>query len=357
MSISIGIIGLPNSGKTTVFNALTRGTVSSEDTLLHIGIAKVPEPRLVTLGEMIHPKRLVPAEIHYIDFGATGKGIHGQLLNQLNQSDALIIVIRAFVNESVPHPEGSIDIERDISSMNLELVLSDLMTLTRRLEKIEDSLKGIQVSERQSILQEKNTVQKIKTSLETDHPIREEQLTPLETKLVTQYNLLTAKPLLMVINIGEEQIKEATSLEHKLASKYARPQYQLTTLCGKLEAELIQLDDDTAREMRSEYGLNQMVLERTLKNSYGLLNLVTFFTIVSGEVKAWSIPKGTTALSAAGRIHSDMERGFIRAEVVNFNDLIQYGSLAEARKKGHLRLEGKSTEIQDGDIVTFLFNV
>ncbi len=363
MSIDIGIIGLAKSGKTTIFNALTKGKADTRSLAPHIGIAKVPEPRLKVLADMLHPKRVVPAEVSYIDIGASVKGlggdkaIGGQILNQLNDADALINVIRAFTDESIPHIEGSLDVERDIATANLELALYDIGIIGRRLERIETSLKGAKATERQGLLREQELLTKLKADLEKDVPIRELRLTTDQARTIANYQFLTAKPLLIVVNIGEEQISQAASLEAELNSHYSRPKSGIITLCGELEMELTQLDNDAAEGFRAEFGITESGLDRIIKLSYQLLGLISFFTIASDEVKARSIPKGTDALKASGKIHSDMERGFIRAEVISYDDLMKCGSLSEAHKKGLLRLEGKSYIVQDGDVITFLFNV
>jgi GTP-binding protein YchF len=368
MSIDIGIIGLPQSGKTTVFNALTKGkadTVShtTEGLTPHVGMVKVPEPRLRVLDEMLHPKKVVPVEARYIDIGASvktlaqDKGLGGELLNQLSNVDTLISVIRAFVDESLPHPAGSLDIKRDIATLNLELVFSDLAIIERRLERIETSLKGAKPPERQGLLREQEILTKFKADLEKDMPIRELTLDPGEARIITNYQFLTAKPLLIAVNIGEEQLPQAASLEAELNSSYSGEKCRIITLCGKLEMELAQLENSAAQEFRTEFGIKESGLERTIKLSYELSGLISFFTIASNEVRAWSIKKGTTALKAAGKIHSDMEKGFIRAEGIGYDDLVRCGSIAEARKQGLLRLEGKDYLIQDGDVITFLFNV
>ena len=363
MSVDIGIIGLAKSGKTTIFNALTRGKADIESTAPNIGIAKVPEPRLKMLADMLHPKRLVSAEARYIDIGASVKGlakeqaISGQLLNQLSTVEALINVVRAFADDRIPHVEGSLDVDRDIATIDLELAFSDLTLLERRLERIDISLKGAKQPERQGLLREQELLNKIKTDLEKDVPIREQKLTPDEARAIAGYQFLSAKPLLIVVNIGEDQLPQVASLEAELNSRYLRPKSRLITFCGKLEMELAQLDDSDAEGFRTELGIGESGLDRTIRASYELLGLISFFSIASDEVKAWSIQNGTNALKAAGKIHSDMERGFIRAEVISYNDLSKCGSLAEARKKGLLRLEGKSYIVQDGDVITFLFNV
>jgi len=368
MSIDIGIIGLPQSGKTTVFNALTKGkadTIShtAEGLTPHIGIAKVPEPRLTVLDEMLHPKKLVPVEARYVDIGASvkvlaqAKGIGGELLNELSNVDALISVVRAFGDAAIPHPEGSPDVNRDIATLKLELVFSDLAIMERRLERIETSLKGAKPAERPGLLREKEILIKLQADLEKDKPIRELALDPTEAKIINNYQFLTAKPLLMVVNIGEEQLPQAATLEAELNSLYSGNKCGAITLCGKLEMELAQLEDSAAQEFRAEFGLKESGLERTIKLSYELSGLISFFTVASNEVRAWSITKGTTALKAAGKIHTDMEKGFIRAEGISYDYLIKCGSIAEARKQGRLRLEGKDYIIQDGDVITFLFNV
>jgi len=363
MSVEIGITGLAKSGKTTIFNGLTKGKADITSGDPHIGVAKVPEPRLKVLTDMLHPKKVVPAEVKYIDIGASAKGLDkdkaksGQLLAELSNVDAIINVVRAFADESIPHIEGSLNVERDIASTNSELTFSDLFLIEKRLERIEVSLKGAKQLERQGFLHEQELLMKIKAHLEKNTPIRELELNADEARAIAGYQFLTAKPLLIVANIGEEQLPKAASLEAELNSHYSRPKCHIIALCGKLEMELAQLDDSAAEEFRSEFSIQEPGLDRAVKASYELLGLISFFTIASGEVRAWSIPKGTPALKAAGKIHSDMEKGFIRAEVIGYDDLIKCGSLAEARHKGLLRLEGKSYIVQDGDIITFLFNV
>ncbi|MCK5181480.1 MAG: DUF933 domain-containing protein, partial [Dehalococcoidia bacterium] len=245
--------------------------------------------------------------------------------------------------------------KRDIASLDLELAISDLAIMERRLDKLETSLKGAKAAERDSYLKEQLLLQKVKSELEKDIPIRLQSLAKEELKMLANYQFLTAKPMLVVLNIGEETISQAAQLEGELSSLY--PQFALVALCGKLEMELAQLSDAEASEFREAMGLNQPALDRLIGLSYSLLGLVSFFTTVSSELKAWTIPGGTPAPKAAGKIHSDIERGFIRAEVISYSDLESCGNIAEARKRGLLRTEGKNYIIQDGDVVTFLFNV
>jgi len=368
MNIEIGIIGLPESGKTTIFNALTKGKADTihhapEGVKPHVGITKVPEPRLKALEELLHPKKVVPVEIGYVDIGASvkdmakDKGIGGELLNRLSTVDALINVARTFPDESIPHLEGSLDVNRDIGTMDLELAFSDLAIIERRLQRIQASLKAAKPAERQVFIHEQETLLKFKAELEKDIPIRELRLSPGETRMIANYQFLTAKPLLIAVNIGESQFPEAESLEAELGSSHSGEKRSLIVLCGELEMELAQLEESAQEEFRAEFGIRESAPERIIKLSYELLGLVSFFTIAHEEVRAWSVPGGTVAHKAAGKIHTDMERGFIRAEVISYDDLLKYGSLAEARKRGLLRLEGKEYVVRDGDVITFLFNV
>ncbi len=368
MTINIGIIGLPQSGKTTVFNALTG---SKADTVLHrtdtlapnIGMAHVPEPRLKVLDNIFHPAKTVYSEVKYIDIGASvkslakDKGLGGQLLNQLSTVDTLICVVRAFKDESIPHPNGSLDIKRDIEALNLELVFSDLAIMERRLERLENSMKAAKPGERAPLLQEKEILLKMQTEMEKDKPIRTQDVDPSAARFISNYQFLTAKPLLIVINIDEEQLKNAAALEADLNKQFGTAGCRVVALCGKLEMELAQMDENDAQVFRQDYGLKESGLEHTIRASYELSNLITFFTVGPDEDRAWPIKKNTTAVKAAGKIHTDLEKGFIRAETIQIDELLKCGGLAEARKKGVLRMEGKEYIVQDGDIITILFNV
>jgi GTP-binding protein YchF len=323
-------------------------------------VAKVPDSRLSALEGIFQPKKTVPAEVSYIDiagslkgFGKEGPG--GEFLSYLTTADALLQVVRAFEDDKVPHPEGSTEPKRDIASLDLELAISDLAIMERRLDKLEASLKGAKAAERDSYLTEQFLLQKVKAELEKDTPIRLQDLAKEELKMLANYQFLTAKPMLVVLNIGEDQISQASQLEGEISSLY--PQFAVVALCGKLEMELAQLSDAEAKEFRESMGLSKPALDRVIDLSYSLLGLVSFFTTVSSELKAWTVPGGTPAPKAAGKIHSDMERGFIRAEVISYSDLEGCGNIAEARKRGLLRTEGKNYIIQDGDVVTFLFNI
>jgi GTP-binding protein YchF len=368
MSVDIGIVGLSKSGKTTIFNGLTKGKAatggySSKAQAANIGMAAVPDERLYQLAKIFKPRKIVHAEVKFIDIGAslkemaTDKGIGGQLLNQLSAVDMLLNVVRAFKDESIPHPEGSLDTNRDIEAMNLELTFSDLAILEKRLERMEGSFKAAKAAERTTLTHEKDILLKIKTDLEKDRPIRELDLTPEELKTISNFQFLTAKPLLSVVNLGEDQLPQAKQIEDELNSRYSRPHCRIIASCGKLEMELSQMGDEAMDEFRKEFGMQESGLDRTIKLSYELLDLISFLTVGEDECRAWPIKRLTEAVKAAGKVHTDIERGFIRAEVVHYRDLLKFGGMAEAKKQGLVRLEGKNYLVQDGDCINFLFNV
>ncbi len=354
--MEIGIIGLPKSGKTTLFHALTKKGGETK-TAMNIGVAKVPDPRLQRLEEIFKPKRTIPVEVRYVDAAPKGFTRDGVVASELSPADALIQVIRAFEDDRVPHPEGSIDPERGLSTLNLELAFSDLAIIEHRLGRIEVALKGARQEERELIHREKALLERIKDELEHDTPLREQTLSEEEMRIIESYQFLTAKPQLIVLNIGEDRLGDADSLEEEWRARYSRPRLEVAVLSAEIEEELAELSEEDAGEFRSAMGLGGTGSERIIRLSYSLLGLISFFTVVSQEVKAWTIHKGTTAPRAAGKVHSDMERGFIRAEVIQFDDLVKCGSIAEGRKRGLLRSEGKNYTVQDGDIITFLFNI
>lgn len=361
----VAIIGLPKSGKTTIFNALTSGKAAtaaySPSLTPNMGVAKIRDSRLLVLENIFHPKKTIPAEVSYVDIAGSAKAfsskgeMKGELLGYLTTADALLQVVRVFEDENIPHPEGSINPERDIATLDLELAFSDLAIIERKLDKLKDALKEVKAPERGPYLKEQTLLQKIKAALDNDMPVRQQSLTEDELQLLSNYQFLTAKPTLIILNIGESQIPEASQLESEMKSLY--PQFAVIALCGKLEMELGQLSDIEAKEFRDAMGLTTPALDKVITLSYNLLGLISFFTTASAELKAWTIPSGTTAPKAAGKVHSDMERGFIRAEVINCGDLEKCGNLVEARKKGLLRTEGRNCIVHDGDVITFLFNV
>ena len=359
---------MPQSGRTTLLNALTRGRAEegasgSSRQEVHTGVIRMPDTRLDTLAKIFNPDKIVPVQINYLDVPANreatdGSGISGQFLNLLQGADALLLVIRAFDNPSVPHVSGSVDPQRDAANMEADLAFSDLGILERRAQRIEASLKGARDRERDILLAEAGLVQRVREGLEQGAPVREQQVLPVDRDTLANYQLLTAKPLLIGFNIDEAALPGASELESELASPWAgKVGARATTFCGKLELELSELAPEEEQEFRESMGLQGSSLDRLVQMSYELLSLVSFFTYVSKEARAWTVPTDTPAVKAAGKIHSDMERGFIRAEVIAFEDLARCGSVAECRKQGHLRLEGKTYPVRDGDVITFLFNV
>ena len=366
--MELGIIGLPQSGKTTLFNALTGGRAQAashpQGDKANLGVVKVPDQRLETLTKLFTPKKTVPAEVTYLDFPRVledlgkGQGIGGEYLNRLQGVDALLHAVRAFEDPSVPHIiEGGVDPYRDVATMDMELAFSDLGILDKRLQRLETGLKGAKAQEQETIHRERTVLERIKVELEKEVPIRALTLGPQEIHLLENYQFLTAKPLLVALNIGENQLSQAPSIEGEMASRIEGPFVRGTVICGKLEMELSQMEEEDEKEFRESLGAGESGLKRIIQLSYDVLGTISFFTVVHEEVRAWAITRGSTALKAAGKIHSDMERGFIRAEVISFDDLVSCGSTAEARKLGILRLGGKSYPVQDGDVITFLFNV
>lgn len=363
----LGIIGFALSGKTTVFNAVTRGKAATgygAGQEPNIGVVKVPDPRLDVLSVMFHPKKTTPAEIRYVDFPAAGAAFgHGQgpgsqFLNELRRMDALIHVVRAFENAEVSHPQGSVDARRDIASMNLELAFADLALIERRLERLEAELRSSKPGDRLAGEREIALLRRLQQALEADQPVRAQTLSPEEERSIASYRFLTAKPLLIMLNIGEGDLGRREELEQEYGGRAGDPGVRVAAISGKLEMELLELAPGEAAEYRSELGLGEETgLDRAIRLSYRLLGLLSFLTAGEDEVRAWTVEEGATAPQAARTIHSDLERGFIRAEVVRYDDLVEVGSLAEARKRGLLRTEGKSYVVQDGDVLNILFNV
>jgi GTP-binding protein YchF len=365
--LAIGIFGLPRTGKTTIFNAVTRGHADTSSFRAaggqpNVGIAKVPDPRLAGLAEISNPKRIVPAEVEYVDVPAAPegmgktKGIGGEYLNVLQRCEALLMVSRAFVDPAVSHVDETIDPYRDVAGLELELAFSDMALLERRQERIATQLRSSRVSERDALNREGALVAKIKAALEDEVPVREQNLPAEARPLLENFQLLSAKPLMIVFNIDEESVAITDSIEAEMA-KLNRPGVATAALCGKLEMELAQMEPEEEAEFRESLGAGEPGLDRMVRLSYGLLGLMSFLTTGEDETRAWTIRKGTTALDAAAKIHSDIQRGFIRAEIVTYDDFIRTRGVVEARKQAALRTEGKQYVMQDGDVVNFLFNV
>jgi len=363
----VGIIGLAQAGKTTIFNAVTRGTAQTGYGGAHgpnIGVVKVPDRRLDVLAVMFHPRKVTPADIRYVDFPAAGaafgrgEGPGGQFLADVRKTDVLIHVVRLFENPQVPHPEGSIDPWRDIETLDLELQFADQALVERRIERLTAELRSLKAGERGAGERELHLLQRLRDTLDAGRPIRAVELSEDEQRLIAGYRFLTQKPLLLVLNIGEEDVARAEALETEYRARLTVPHTEVAALCGKLEMELATMEPQEAQEYRAVLGLgDETGLDRAIRISFQLLGLISFLTAGEDEVRAWPVRAGATAPQAAGKIHTDLERGFIRAEVVRYEDLVAAGSLAEAKKRGLVRLEGKSYVVQDGDVLNILFNV
>jgi len=350
-----GIIGLPQVGKTTLFKILTKASLDARgQATTHVGIARVPEPRLLKLAEIFKPKKVTYATIEYVDVGglAKEKARESASLAQLREVDALAHVVRAFENPVVPHPAGSVDPLRDAEDLNLELMLADLDQITRRLERLEKDLK----KKKETNLEFEQTVLlKCKTALEATQALRELEFTNDERKALLGFKFLSQRPMLYVLNVGDDEVGEleGAAKKHGLDAIAGKPNTAVVAICGRIEAELSELDDVAAAELLGAYGLKSPGLDRVIEASYKLLGLTSFFTAGEPEVRAWTIKQGMNAQKAAGTIHSDIERGFIKAEVVRWDQLIEAGSWAGARERAWLRLEGKEYIVQEGDVILF----
>ncbi len=367
MALTLGIIGFPKSGKTTVFNTLTRGhaetSAYSSNQAPNIGTVKVPDDRLDRLTEMFIPKKTTPATVEYTDVAGMAKGAAqtGALpgMNLIQKVEALVHVVRAFDDANLLHPEGSVNPIRDLQTMDLELAFSDLAVLEKRLPRLEDSIKKTKAGpERETQMFELEVLNKLNEALSNDTPLRDVELSEEELKAVRGYQFLTLKPLLTILNLGEERAADADKLlaEAKAASG-GKQRTGVAALRGKTEMDLSQMDEAEAAEFMQELDITESGLSKIIHASYELLGLMSFLTAGEDEVRAWTIKRGTSALRAAGEIHSDIERGFIRAEIVSYPDLLKAGTIPEAKKLGLYRSEGKTYEMKDGDIVNFLFNI
>lgn len=360
--MKIAIIGLANSGKTTVFNALTRATAataaySSGQLEPNLATVKVPDERLAVLTGIFKPKKTTHADVQYIDVaglsgsGRQGGGLPPALLNYLGTADALLHVVRAFEDSGVPHPDGSLDLARDVQAVDLELAFADLAIIERRLSRLSAEIPKMAAKEKELRIAEHDLLVRLQATLEAETPIRALALSDEEQRMIRGYQFLTAKPLLLVPNLGEAQLATPPELN------YAHPQSAVVPLCGKIEAELAQLEDEDAQSFMEDLGITSPARDLVIQRSYDLMGLISFLTVGPDEVRAWTIRRETPAVEAAGAIHSDIQRGFIRAEVVAYTDLVKAGAMAEAKKQGTVRMEGKTYIVQDGDICHFLFNV
>ncbi len=365
--MQLGIIGLARSGKTTVFNAVTRGQAQvgaySSSTQPNVGVVHVPDDRVDRLSELYHPKKTTYATIQYVDVPAAGEsfgkgdGPAGKFINDLGRMDALIHVVRRFEDDTVPHPEVTIDPDRDIATMDLELAFADLAAIERRLGRMETELRSMKAGEREALQRVRDVLVRLKAGLEAEQPIREQGVTPDEWRLLEGSQFLTARPLLLVINIGEDDLPRRAAVEEQYRGKYRATGRDVAVFCGKFEMELNDLGDEEAAEFRESVGVTESGMAGAIRVSYELLGLISFLTAGPDECRAWTVNEGATAPEAAGKVHSDLQRGFIRAEVIRFEDLMAAGSEAEAKKRGLLRTEGKQYLVHDGDVLNILFNV
>ena len=363
--MKLGIVGLPNVGKSTMFNSITKAGAECANYPFctiepNVGIVPVPDERLDVLTKMYNPQKTTHAVVEFVDIaglvkGASkGEGLGNKFLSHIRETDAIVEVVRCFEDSNVVHVDGSVDPIRDIETINLELIFADIETVNKRLEKAKKNLKADKKYQ-----EEINLLEKIKQSLENGISARALDFSEEEQALVKEMFLLTTKPILYIANISEEQIEnvENDPLVLKVKEYAAKEKAEVIPLCVKIEEELSGLEDEDKKEMLEALGLEESGLDKVIKKSYDLLGLMSFLTAGEPEVRAWTIKKGTKAPQAAGKIHSDIERGFIKADVVSYDDLINAGSMVAAREKGLVRSEGKEYIMQDGDIVLFKFNV
>ncbi len=370
MALNLGIIGLPKSGKTTLFNAITgshaQTSAYASGEQPNVAVVRVPDPRLGVLTEMYHPRKTTLADVQFTDVPGVSPSqkerdakepISRQTLGFISTVDALVLVARAFENASVPLPEGTegVDPMRDVESLMLEMAFSDLGIIERRMERLKGEIAKLKGPERELREREQEVLSRISPALEEGTPIRDLGLSEDDEKAIRNYGFLTAKPVLIVANLGENNLDRAAEIEASMNEKWSGQSTGAIAIPAQLEMEIGQLGPEDATEFRESMGLGPSRLEEVIGQAYSILGLISFLTAGEDEVRAWTIRRGTVAQRAAGAIHSDLERGFIRAEVVHYDDLIAAGNMVEAKKKGTVRMEGKTYVVKDGDIMNVHF--